>query len=51
MFLHLNVVTLIARDAGSLKAISGQKRKQTLLRFSRQKPVDGTFIQGAGPNH
>ena len=33
MFLQLNVIILTARDAGSLLAISGQKRKQTLTRF------------------
>ena len=50
MFLYLTVVILTARDAGRLLAISGQKRKQTLTRFSQQKPEDGTCIQGAGPN-
>ena len=50
MFFHLNVATLTARDAGRLQAISGQKKKQTLHVFSRQKAVDGTCIQGAGPN-
>ena len=50
MFLHLTVVILDARDAGRLLAISGQKRKQTLARFTRQKPVDDSCIQGAGPS-
>ena len=50
MFLPLNVIILTTRDTGRLQAISGQKRKQTLTLFSRQKPVDGTCLQDAGPN-
>ena len=49
MFFHLNVVILTKRDAGRLLAISGEKRKQTLTRFSRQKPAYGTCLQGVGP--
>ena len=50
MFLPLNVVILTIRDAGRLQTNSGQKRKQTLTLFSRQKPVEGTCLQDAGPN-
>ena len=49
MFLHVNVVILTARDAGRLQAISGQKKSQRYHVFSRQKPLDDTCIQGAGP--
>ena len=33
MFLELTVVMLTTIDAGKLLAISGQKRKQTLIHF------------------
>ena len=50
MFLYLNAVIFTARMPVGYRQSRVRKESKRQHVFSRQKPVDGTCIQGAGPN-